>query len=336
MKVLLTLDYELYLGLKCGSVENCLIVPMSHILREVNSYNVKFSIFVDAAYLYMLNKYRKKYASLENDYDDICKHLLYLQEQGHDIQLHIHPQWYFSEYNGVEWSIDTMHYKLCDVDEDQMLILFLESKELLDNIIGKKTIAFRAGGFSAQPTELLRKLFYATGIRVDSSVCPGASYDSDCQKYDYTHVPPKSLYRFSEDICKEDTQGDFTEFPIAMINSVSPVFHWKLALTKLAVKFGAGRQFKRMGDGISVKTTGSSIMERMTRFSRTMATIDEYKASLLKQAYREAMANGNKYFCVLGHPKLATSYSIKKLGEFCDYVMKSNGEFVTFSDCYEL
>lgn len=335
MKVLLTLDYELFLGSKCGSVKNCLVEPMNQILREVNSANAVFTLFVDAAYLYMLNKLKDKYFTLKSDYDEICKHLHYLQEQGHDIQLHIHPQWYFSEYNGVEWTIDTLHYKLSDVDEEQMKILFWESKELLDNIIGKKTKAFRAGGFSAQPTSLLSKLFCVSGIKADSSVCPGVSYDSDCQKYDYTHVPSKSHYRFSEDICKEDAQGGFIELPITMIN-VSPVFHWKLAVTKLAVIFGAGRQFRRMGDGISVKTTGSSILERMTRTVHTMVTIDEYKASLLKHAYRKAMKNGNVYFCVLGHPKLATSYSIKKLGEFCSFVKKYNGEFVTISECYEL
>ena len=335
MKVLLTLDYELFLGSKCGSVKNCLTLPMDFILRESNPANVRFTLFVDAAYLYVLNKFKDKYESLKNDYDEVCKHLLYLQKNGHDIQLHIHPQWYFSEYNGTEWVMDTIHYKLSDVDEELMMSLFLESKELLDKIIGKKTIAFRAGGFSAQPTSLLTKLFYATGIVVDSSVCPGTSYDSDCQKYDYTHVPSKSLYRFSEDICTEDSQGVFFELPITMIN-VSPVFHWKLALTKLAVKFGVGRQFKRMGDGISVKTTGNSIFERMTKTVRTMAAIDEYKASLLKQAYRKAMTNGNDYFCVLGHPKLATSYSVKKLVGFCDFVKKCNGEFITLSDCYEL
>ena len=334
MKVLLTLDYELFLGAKTGSVHNCLISPMSRLLKEVAALNVRFTIFVDAAYLYMLETNRRKFASLEEDYVTICNHLRSLQEFCHDIQLHIHPQWYFSEYDGKEWHLDTEHYKLCDVEENQMMDLFLKSKSLLDSIIGKKTIAFRAGGFSAQPTDLLRRLFNASGIRVDTSVCPGTSYDSDCQKYDYTVVSQKNAYRFSKDICQEECDGEFMEVPISMIK-VSPVFHWRLALTKLAVKFGGGAEYKRMGDGLSVKTTGSSILTRMTQPVQTMATIDEFKASLLKRAYQQALKKGNDYFCVLGHPKLATPYSLRKLGEFCDYVNKNGGSFITISDCYE-
>ena len=334
MKTLLTLDYELFLGAKTGSVENCLLSPMDQILRVTSHSNAKFTLFVDASYLYMLDSLRKEHVSLEQDFKAICNHLRDLQKQGHDLQLHIHPQWYFSEYDGKEWHLDTKHYKLRDVVEKQMMELFMKSKSLLDSIIDKKTIAFRAGGFSAQPTDLLGRLFNASGIRVDSSVCPGTSYDSDCQKYDYTVVPQKNAYHFSKDICQEECDGEFMEVPISMIK-VSPVFHWKLALTKLAVKFGGGAEYKRMGDGLSVKTTSSSIFTRMTQPVQTMATIDEFKASLLKRAYQQALKNGNDYFCVLGHPKLATPYSVRKLGEFCDYVNKNGGSFITISDCYE-
>lgn len=334
MKVVLTLDYELFLGLKTGKVKACLINPMEQLLQQVSPFNAKFTIFVDAAYLFVLNEYKEKYESLKNDFSAVCSHLQYLQSLGHDIQLHIHPQWYFSEFDGKEWHLDTEYYKLCDVDEKKMMDLFVKSKNLLDNIIGKKTIAFRAGGFSAQPAELLGRLFKASGIRADSSVCPGTSYDSDCQKYDYTRAPLKSIYRFSSDICKEDPSGYFIEVPISMIR-VSPYFHWKLAFTKLAVKCRGGAKFKRMGDGLSVKTASCSILTRMTRTVQTMATIDEFKASLLKKAYIKAFKQGDKFFCVLGHPKLTTPYSIKKLGEFCDYVKNKNGEFVTMSDCYE-
>ncbi|MBR2101217.1 MAG: hypothetical protein IJ928_00525 [Prevotella sp.] len=334
MKVILTLDYELYLGAKAGTVERCLVEPMAQLLKATAFSGAKFTLLVDAAYLYMLNKEKDSHEALKKDYKAVTDNLMFLQEQGHDIQLHVHPQWYFSKFDGKEWCLDTVHYKLCDVDEKKMTELFVESKRLLDAVVGKQTVAFRAGGFSAQPTALLGRLFKASGVRIDTSVCPGTSYDSDCQKYDYTNVPNKCIYRFSDDICKEDVNGDFLEVPISMIK-VSPVFHWKLAVTKLAVKFGGGAQFRRMGDGQSVKTTGSSILTRMTRTVDTMATIDEFKASLLKSAYRKAKKSGQEYFCVLGHPKLATPYSVGKLAEFCEYVKSKGDEFATLSDCYE-
>ncbi len=334
MKILLTLDYELFLGDKTGTIENCLINPTKKLLEEVLHSNAKFSIFVDAAYLFMLNEFSAKYSMLARELQKITDHLTFLKEQGHDLQLHIHPQWYFSKYDGHEWQLDKEHYKLCDVDERQMEALFVKSKNLLDGIIGKSTIAFRAGGFSAQPTEMLNNLFNVSGIKIDTSVCPGSIYDSDCQKYDYTNAPKKSIYQFTEDICQESLNGEFIEVPISMIK-VNPVFHWKLAVTKLAVKFGGGSNFRRMGDGLSVKTTGSSIITRMIRTVQTMATIDEFKASLLKDAYKKAKNNGNEYFCILGHPKLATQYSVKKVGEFCELVKMNGDEFVTISQCMD-
>ncbi len=334
MKILLTLDYELFLGEKTGTTDNCLFNPMKKLLEEVLRSNAKFSIFVDAAYLFMLNELSAKYSMLARDLQKITAHLNFLKDQGHDLQLHIHPQWYFSKFDGQEWLLDKEHYKMCDVDQKQMEALFVQSKRFLDGLIGKSTIAFRAGGFSAQPTETLSNLFKVSGIKIDSSVCPGTFYDSNCQKYDYTNAPKKSIYRFSEDICKESINGEFVEVPISMIK-VSPVFHWKLAFTKLSVKFGGGKLYRRMGDGLTVKTTGSSIMTRMTRTVHTMATIDEYKASLLKNAYKKAKHNGNEYFCILGHPKLATLYSVKKLGEFCEFVKENGDEFITISQCYK-
>lgn len=331
MKILLTFDYELFLGSKTGTVDNCLVHPMNLYLEAVRPYGVHFTIFVDAAYLYMMKKYSDKYACIAEDYQKIGRHLCWLHQQGHDIQLHIHPQWYFSTFDGEEWHLDKKHYKLSDVPQNEMERLMVESKKLLDDIVSKKTIAFRAGGFSAQPTTLLAGLFEKTGLWIDSSVCPGEYYDSECQRYDYRRVERKELYRFEADICQEQEKGGFTEIPLSMYR-VTPLFHWRLLVVRLLEKVTKRTVHKTYGDGHSVKTTKKSILHRLFHSCSTMATVDGYKISFLQDAILTSLRQKRKMMCVLGHPKLATPYSVGKLSKICSNAINEGCQFCTLTE----
>lgn len=331
MKLLFTLDYELFLGSRSGDVENCLIKPLNLYLNKVEPYGVRFTIFVDASYLYALRLNVREYPQLRTDFEKISAHLLELQSRGHDIQLHIHPQWYYSTFDGAEWTIDTTHYKLSDMDRGEMKRLFGESKELLDGIIGKKTVAFRAGGFSAQPTELLTDLFAEYELVLDSSVCPGAFYDSKYQKYDYRKSPEGMMYRFESDICSESAEGRFWELPITM-HRVSPLFHWKLVGVRLWSRLAKSGRHKTYGNGCSVKTTSDSIFGRLTHHCNTMATIDGYKITFLKDAIVASAQAGHRTMCILGHPKLATPFSVKKIDKICAFVREQGHETITLSE----
>ena len=90
---------------------------------------------------------------------------------------------------------------------------------------------------------------------------------------------------------------------------------------------------RMIGDGIAVKTTNESIKERLTQRSIGFATIDGYKIRYLYDAYLLARKREQEVFCVLGHPKLATPYSLNNLRRFCDKV-KHEVEFVTISSFF--
>lgn len=327
MKILLTLDYELFLGEKTGSVRKCLIEPMSRLLAETQAWNVRFTIFVDATYLFRLKEYSDVYPRTREEFDLIVEHLKMLQNMGHEIQLHIHPHWFYSHYDGNCWNIDNEYYKLSDLPQKETEKIFSRSKELLDGIIGKKTIGFRAGGFSAQPTEMLVALFENSGIKIDSSVCPGVRYDSSQQKYDYRVCCNKSIYHFSKDVCVEDVGAKYVEVPVSMC-MISPLFYWKYVITRV-LKLSRHRL---LGDGVSVSATSESVRQRLTKKSWGMATIDGFKISYLKKAFIMHEKRESDVFCVLGHPKLVTRFSIGKLKEFCEFVAKTNCEFVVLSD----
>ena len=326
MKILLTLDYELFLGERTGSVDCCLVVPMGYLSDAVKPYGAGFSIFVDATYLYRLNELRKDFKRLDSEYQKVVLHLLQLKEEGHDLQLHVHPHWHYSTYDGEKWVLDHEHYKLCDLSFEEADQVFSLSKKHLDSIIGYSTTAFRAGGFSTQPTSTLTALFQKNGIRVDSSVCWGQYYNSPQQAYDYRKAPRLDYYRFEEDINLTEEKGRFGEITISM-HTISPLFYWKYVATRLFKQ----PHMRQWGDGLAVKATNDSILERLTKFTQGMATIDGFKCGLLENAYQIAKKEGRRIFCVIGHPKLATPYSIGKLAEFCERRKQDGDEFVTIS-----
>lgn len=334
MKILLTLDYELFLGNKTGTSEHCLIKPMQAMIAHTAKYNVKFTLFVDAAYLYMLKKMGTEYSELLDEFKRVTEHLRYLQSLGHEIQMHLHPQWFYSSYTNGVWKLDQDHYKLSDMPHDEVERLFVSSKQVLDDIVGHKTIGFRAGGFSAQPTELLIELFQKTGLRIDSSVCAGTKYDSPKQKYDYSCCPQKSSYYFDKNICSEidDIKSDdvkYLELPITMYR-LSPLFYWKY----IAIRMLRSSKHRNMGNGVSIAANNDSIRSRLLKHSLGMATIDGYKISYLVNVYKQQMINNAPLMCIIGHPKLATPYSIERLGSCCKYLSVSNATFVTLSECF--
>lgn len=330
MKILFTLDYELFMGHKAGTVDRCLIQPLNRYIDAVSGYGVRFTVFVDAAYLYALHKFMDRYAILRSDYCKIVSHVASLHRQGHDIQLHIHPQWYYSEYDGTEWRLDTRHYKLADMPAEEMHRLFKASKDILDGIIGSKTTAFRAGGFSAQPTSMLTELFADNGLTADSSVCPGERYDSEYQQYDYSSVGQNDMYRFEADLCKAQHEGRYMEVPLSMCR-VGRIFHWKLLLVRLATKVVRRGRHCNYGDGQSVPATRESIVRRLLHACCTVATIDGYKISFLKDAITACERRGCRHMCILGHPKLATPYSVDRLAEICAYAKRMGHQFYTMS-----
>ncbi len=328
MKVVFTLDYELFLGSKTGSVERCFIEPLERMVEMTEKFDIKFTLFVDATYLLRLTEYAEKFPVLKTSLELIADHLRRLHEEGHDIQLHIHPHWAYSTYDGTQWYLDEQHYKLSDLTEREASLIFARAKETLENIVGKSVCAFRAGGFSTQPTERLVKLFDENNIFIDSSVYPGNCYKSSHQDYDYRECPKKSIYRFNSNICNEDINGRILEIPLTTY-PLLPTFYWGMVFRKLLNR----AKHRMIGDGIAVKTTNESIKERLTQRSIGFATIDGYKIRYLYDAYLLARKREQEVFCVLGHPKLATPYSLNNLRRFCDKV-KHEVEFVTISSFF--
>src|ERR1035437_5213233 len=93
-KILLSFDYEPFLGSRSGSAEMCMLKPTDALRSILNKYNAKAIFFVDTLYLSNL----KKHPELTNDFISIKNQLKEFSAEGHYIFPHIHPHWLAAEY----------------------------------------------------------------------------------------------------------------------------------------------------------------------------------------------------------------------------------------------
>lgn len=328
MNILLTLDYEIFFGKNTGSIERSIILPTNILLDVLNKYNIKASFFVDSGYILKLDEQRKLYSALEKDYIAVIEHIKYISDGGHDIQLHIHPHWEDSYFDGSKWVINTNRYRLHEFSEEDIDNIFYRYKKALTNIVGDNVFAYRAGGWCIQPFEQLSRALKNNGIWLDSTLFNNGINRSNTHFFDFSNMAKKSVYRFEEDPLLENNNGYFIEVPISS-HRVYPWFYWKLAFHKML----AGKEHQMLGDGQGISSGSKLDKIRMLLARSYMAvSMDGYKSKLLETSfnyYKKRNSIHNDNFVIIGHPKAFTSFSIKQLERF---IHKNRGEqFITYS-----
>jgi len=316
MKIYITLDYELFFGSQSGGVDDCIINPTNELLKIVDPYNVKIVFFVDAGYINKLNVFKQQYPELEEDYKKITSQIRSLSENGHGIELHIHPHWENTVYDGEKWVFDTSQYKLQDFSKEEAYAIVIKYTTLLNSISGKKAIAYRAGGWSAQPFSHISEALKDAGIYIDSTTYPNGYHQSKHQAYDFRNITQyKTEYRFENDLTVEDSNGHFTEYPISSYR-LSPVFFWRFALEKIK----KNKKHISFGNGSAISKPKIEVIKLMTRFSNSVVSIDGYKSSYISKAFKKYIKNTDNtgHFVLIGHPKAFTPYSLEKTKKFIE------------------
>jgi hypothetical protein len=160
---------------------------------------------------------------------------------------------------------------------------------------------------------------------LDSSVFPGGKFTAGNYYYDFTQTPPKSTWRFSNDLCLEDTNGPFVEYPISSFR-YSAFFFWKL--------FFFGRldpqNHKSIGDGYPMESPGLR-KQMLTKGMLLSACSDGYFVTKLDAVLKQNQKNKFDEMVVLGHPKACTRFALKKLEQFIQR-HQNNHTFVTFTE----
>jgi hypothetical protein len=326
MKILLTFDLELFFGQPTGSVEKCMVYPTLELLRMAGKEDAKLTFFWDVGHFLAIQKFLPKHQELKADYIIIKALVKQIAREGHDLQLHIHPHWEKADWLGDKWQIDAdKHYKFSNFSKQEQAEMFSKYHKEVQWFAENKVNAFRAGGWCIQPFEDFESHFKEHGIKIDSSVMPGAKFQAGSYNYDFTEAPQKDQYTFSVDPCVEDLQGPFLQVPITSA-FYSPLFFWNLY-----VRGRLNRDRHRMlGDGNFIAQPGAK--SKGLRTGKVFhASTDGYFASSLSKLLRKKEADKSELFLAIGHPKSCTRFSLKKTKDFIKE-NRSQHDFVKISE----
>ena len=309
MKISITYDYELFFGDTTGTAERCILQPTRDLIELAKRTNAKFTFFIDVGYLKKLKEYKSAHPILEKDYQAVSDQIKKLTELGHACELHIHPHWEDSEFENGQWNMVVKRYKLADFEEGDAKKIIEEYYHLLAEITGVKPTCYRAGGWCLQPFRY-KDIFEQLGLRIDSTSFRGGSNKKGNYYYDFANLPDKDSWKFANDFCNEDENGNLIEIPIAS-QKYSSLFFWKLFLL--------GRlspdKHKPIGNGFPMASPGLR-KEMLTNGKLLCSSVDGYFVTKLDKSIKEYSKRNWERVVFIGHPKANTKFALDKLEKF--------------------
>lgn len=322
-QLILTIDYELFLGKETGDVQSCMIEPTEKLAKYLSFNNSKMTVFWDILHFYKLLELEKEYEELKKDRIAIENQIIKLVEYGHDIQLHLHPHWLDAEFINGKWEFTYDRFKLHSLtkvndpkDINSIFGCIKIAKELMENIVQRankdhKVFSFRAGGYLIEPFDEISEALYSNGIYVDSSVCPELKNDSNIFSYNFKNYPNEKVYRFDKKISEVNHHGKFMEIPIT---SIFVPLYKRLYFTALkrkkyqdieAIKKGIGSGSSGKKNKSSLHKIYSFINDKKYQKLTTDNSFDEKYSFLLNKAKNNATQ--------ILHPKMLNQHTLDLL-----------------------
>jgi len=212
--LILTVDYEIF-GNGQGCLKHCVVEPASRLLRLADRFDAPVTLFAEAAELMAREREMGRSAVR-----DVREQLEGAVLAGHDVQLHLHPQWQGAKRReDVGWQLDLDRWRIGDLPEDETEGLITTGKAWLDDVAfakapGRTCIAFRAGNWCIQPSEAVVRSLRRHGFRIESTVVPGMRRSGEGEWSDFRSAPDLPFWRVDGDVCEVSSSG-LWEVPIA-------------------------------------------------------------------------------------------------------------------------
>jgi peptidoglycan/xylan/chitin deacetylase (PgdA/CDA1 family) len=327
--VLLTFDYELFLGKQSGTIENCLIKPTQLLLEILKKHGAKGIFFIDT--LYLLRLEQENTPACKKQLETVLSQLHDIKKQGHTIGVHIHPHWldaqYTTESNNWNGEIKT-RFALSNLSDADKQTAISKSVNILQEFLEPdKPITYRAGGFYCQPFSSFSNFFEQHKILIDFSAMrefKSIGY-KNLYSFDFTNPPEEYIYKFNENPILKVNSGIFTEvsinsFKLSGITKIRNSIYYRLNKNKV--------DFVRIGDGSGSGNTISHVNDAsIKRYIRNDQTFSiELMNPIIAQAYASYLRK-NDYVHFVSHPKLFTPIGLQSFDLFLGLIKTLNIEY---------
>ena len=348
MNFIFSLDYELF-GDGSGNVFKHMIEPTERILNICDSHNIKITIFFEVVeYLRLREEWNKnnRMGYNNNPIEAIDANLKKAAANGHDIQLHIHPQWVKAKYVNHEWKVDFLNWRLGSFQEKRsynLECLFKEGKNTIEDIVHKvkpnyECIALRAGGYNIMPSKAIYDAMKKAGLKIDSSVYPGGYEIGNLSDYDFRGVENNLDYWWANpaDITKKSTNNqEIMEIPIFAL--FKP--RWRKVVNIHRIKSILTDNKSPISSLSKSKITRKSLLGKIgyllekEAFTWDYFLFDSGLNNYFLRYIDKYLCDKRDTFVLIGHPKCP--FNCNAFKNLIKEIKKRGGEFKTIKQFYE-
>ena len=184
----LTHDWELR-GDGSGDIEEIQFAPLRRLLDIYTRFGARTTILPDVMQQLAFRRLEDEHPELKPLAESWDEHVREAFRQGHDIQLHLHPQWLKAEYTNRRWQLSG-DWSILNYDRGVALTMLADAKSYLENLLrpldsSYRCLAFRAGALAAAPSDHLFESLVKLGIELDVSIAGGLFARSQTLHIDY-------------------------------------------------------------------------------------------------------------------------------------------------------
>ena len=267
VEAIFTIDYEIY-GNGEGSLRDLVYEPARELLDLLGKHGAQMVFFVEAAELEMLER-----AGADSAIGLVKNQVRAAYDAGHEIALHLHPQWYNGRWDGGQWFLDYSEYNLCVLPRERITEIVSRSINYLREMVGDSTftpLSFRAGNWLFQPTREAANVLLENGVRLDSSVFKGGVQHQ--HRLDYRPSCDNGPYwTFKDDVNRADPKGPMLEVPIY----TEMVPFWMMLTGKRVQLHGKGARSARKSSQRIQRLRDLMRLRHPLKFDFCRMTLDE-------------------------------------------------------------
>ena len=220
--LVISLDYELPHSRR-ADIRRHMIDPTNALLAVCHNYGAKLTIMLEIAELWAFEDVKNGHFKHYLGYDpsnEIRQQLVEAICLGHDVQMHLHPQWLGGMWSGDGWKLNYDKYRFPLWEYDEMVEVLKRAKKYLEDLLRPhcaeySCIGFRAGNWNTQPSVNYLRALKVAGFKSDTSVFKWGHVDTPSVYLDYRDAYSNVLpWYAADDINRTSRAGGIIEFPI--------------------------------------------------------------------------------------------------------------------------
>lgn len=189
--LVLTDDWELF-GDGSGNMRRIQFDTMKQLADIYDRFGLRGTFNVEVMQqLYHLD-YGQRHPdllALAREWESLVKDIY---ARGHDVQLHVHPQWHQAHYEDGQWLLNP-RWSILDYSYEDAFHMLETSKAYLEALLAPdypdyQCVAFRSGSWFLAPGDHILPILSKLGIRCDMSITKGLYTQLDHGQLDYRDI----------------------------------------------------------------------------------------------------------------------------------------------------